>query len=154
MNETGVELRRAMSEWPSGVAILAVKRGAYIEAITINSFISVSLEPPLVLTSLSKHAQILGGIPAGARYSISALTTKQSRVASMVIDRFPNLKSLFTGDDVPVITDALFSLVCTASQTHEAGDHILHIGAVESAVMGAPGQPLVYHRGAYRSLPA
>ena len=154
MNDSGVELRRAMSEWPSGVAILAVKRGAYIEAITINSFISVSLEPPLVLTSLSKHAQILGGIPVGTRYSISALNAKQSRVASMVIDRFPNLMRLFSGDAVPVITDALFSLVCTAQQMHEAGDHILHLGAVESAAMGAPGQPLVYHKGAYRSWPA
>jgi len=150
----GVALRRAMSEWPSGVAVLAVQRGAYIEAITVNSYISVSLEPPLVLVSISKHAQILGGIPPGARYSISALAASQARVASMVIDRFPNLKSIFSGDDVPGVTGALFTLICTTSHMQEAGDHVLHIGTVERVVMGEPAQPLLYHRGAYLSLPS
>src|SRR5918996_1457164 len=49
-------LRYAMSHWPSGVAVLAVKTRDRIEAITINSFISVSLDPPLILVSIGKHA--------------------------------------------------------------------------------------------------
>lgn len=152
MSDPGVELRRAMSEWPSGVAVLAVKRGTYIEAITVNSFISVSLDPPLILTSISRHAQILPIMGAGTRYSISALSASQSRVASMVVDRFPDLKKLFSGDDVPVVTGALFTLDCTAAELHPAGDHVLHIGRVDRVAVGDAGAPLVYHHGSYRSL--
>jgi flavin reductase (DIM6/NTAB) family NADH-FMN oxidoreductase RutF len=144
------ELRHAMSHWPSGVAVLAVKRRGRIEAITINAFISVSLEPPLVLVSIAERAPILPELTEGARFTISALSEGQARVASMVADRVPDLARLFDASEDPVAGNALFGLVCTTSQTHVAGDHVLHLGLVERVLIGRDAAPLLYYRGKYR----
>jgi flavin reductase (DIM6/NTAB) family NADH-FMN oxidoreductase RutF len=144
------ELRHAMSHWPSGVAVLAVKNRGRIEAITVNSFISVSLEPALILVSIAERAQILPELRVGARFAISALSEGQSRVASMVADRVPDLARLFLDGDEPVVRDGLFTLVCTTSQTHEAGDHVLHVAIVDRVIIGRDAAPLFYYGGKYR----
>lgn len=140
-----------MSHWPSGVAVLAVNSRGRIEAITVNSFISVSLEPALVLVAIGERAPILPELEVGARFTISALGEGQSRVASMVADRVPDLPKLFGDDDDPVVRDALFTLICTTSQTHEAGDHVLHVAMVDRVIIGRDAPPLLYYGGKYRN---
>ena len=149
---TGVaaELRSAMSNWPSGVAVLALSVRGRLEAITVNSFISVSLDPPLILTSIGKRAPILGSLRDGVRYTVSALADGQGRVASMIADRVPDLSKLFETQAEPVVGGSLFALVCTTSQMHAAGDHILHLGTVERVIIGRAAPPLLYYRGVYR----
>jgi flavin reductase (DIM6/NTAB) family NADH-FMN oxidoreductase RutF len=144
------ELRHAMSHWPSGVAVLAVKNRGRIEAITVNSFISVSLDPALVLVSIAERAPILPELQVGARFTISALSEGQGRVASMVADRVPDLPRLFEDGDEPAVRDALFTLVCTTSQTHAAGDHVLHIAFVDRVIIGRDAGPLLYYGGQYQ----
>lgn len=143
------ELRHAMSHWPGGVAVLAVKTRGRIEAITINSLISVSLEPPLILVSIAERASILPELQDGARFTISALAKGQARAASMVSDRVPDLHKLFVDGDDPIVRDALFTLACVTSKRHPAGDHVLVLGLVEGVVIGRDDEPLIYLRGAY-----
>jgi len=149
VSQVGDELRLAMSHWPSGVAVLAVKTRGRIEAITVNSFISVSLEPPLILVSLAQRAPILPELRDGARFTISALSQTQARVASMIADRVPDLAKLFDDGNEPAVQDALFTLVCTTSQTLVAGDHVLHLGLVERVALGREAPPLLYYGGKY-----
>ncbi len=144
------ELRHAMSHWPTGVAVIAVKTRGRIEAITVNSFIAVSLEPALVLISIAERAPILPELQVGARFTVSALGEGQARVASMIADRVPDLARLFDEGDAPVVRDALFTLICTTSQTHEAGDHVLHVAFVDRVMIGRDAPPLLYHSGKYR----
>jgi flavin reductase (NADH) len=144
------ELRHAMSHWPSGIAVIAVRSRGRIEAITVNSFISVSLDPALVLVSIAERAPILPELQVGTRFTISALSQGQARVASMIADRVPDLARLFDDGDAPVVRDGLFTLVCTTSQTHEAGDHVLHVAFVDRVIIGRDAPPLLYYGGNYR----
>ena len=152
-NPLGLQLRDAMSYWPSGVAVLAVRYRSRIEAITLSSFVSVSLEPPLVLASIGASAPITPALNAAARFTVSILAGDQARAASYVADRFPNIAALFNDDaDDPLLADAVASIICTTSATHPAGDHLLYVGAVERVFLGREAPPLLYHRRKYRRL--
>lgn len=148
----GDDLRNAFANWGSGVAIVAVPYEAGIEAITVTTLISVSLNPPLILVSLSRHAPILALLQQHGRFTVSALAEDQARVAALVADRVPQLKKLFTDDADPAIADALFSLVCANWELHSAGDHVLCIGEVREVKMGREAGPLIYYRRKYRPL--
>jgi flavin reductase (DIM6/NTAB) family NADH-FMN oxidoreductase RutF len=145
----GNELRQAMSHWPTGVAVLAVHHRGCTEAITINSFISVSLEPALILVSIAETAQIRPLLDDAARFTISILAEDQARIAAMVADRMPGLQRLFVDGDQPMIKDSVAALDCTTSHTHQAGDHILYFGAVYGVRLGRDAEPLLYHHGKY-----
>lgn len=138
-----------MSQWPSGVAVLAVRERGRIEAITLNSLISVSLEPPLVLVSIAASAQIRPVIEAAATIAISMLAADQARIASRVADRMPGTDGLFTADDTPVVRDAIGHLICGIAKTFEAGDHVLYLLNVRHAQPDRSAQPLVYVNGRY-----
>jgi flavin reductase (DIM6/NTAB) family NADH-FMN oxidoreductase RutF len=141
-----------MASWGSGVAVVAAPFDMGIEAITVTSFISVSLEPALTLISLSRHAPILALLQQHGRYTISALADDQARIAALVADRVPQLKKIFTDGPDPAIEDALFVLTCSNYEFHQAGDHVLCIGKVEHVQMGREAGPLIYHRRKYRPL--
>jgi flavin reductase (DIM6/NTAB) family NADH-FMN oxidoreductase RutF len=143
------ELRGTMSQWPSGVAVLAVRERSRIEAITLNSLISISLDPPLVLVSIAASAQIRPVIEAANTFAISMLAADQSRIASQVADRMPGTDGLFTADNAPVVIDAIGHLICEIADIFEAGDHILYLAHVRHAQPDRSALPLVYMNGRY-----
>lgn len=147
-------LREAAAQWPSGVAVLAVRDGEVFEAITLTSFIIVALDPPLVLVSIGRHAAIVSVLEGVGRYGISLLAADQGPAASLVADRLPNVRALFSRDDVPVLDGAITTLVCHTEAVHPAGDHLLYIAAVEQVIAGPDSPPLLYHRRRYRRLEA
>lgn len=141
-----------MASWAAGVAVVAVPFSAGIEAITVSSFISVSLEPPLILVSLGRHAPILALLQQHGRFTVSALAADQARIAALVADRVPQLRNIFTDDVDPSVQDALFALVCSNHALHEAGDHVLCVGKVEEVRMEKEAGPLLYYQRKYRPL--
>ncbi|HEX6560350.1 MAG TPA: flavin reductase family protein [Longimicrobiales bacterium] len=145
----GAQLRQAMAGWPTGVAILAVRHRARIEALTVNSFISVSLTPPLILVSIAQTAQILPLLNEAGRFTISVLAADQARIASQVADRMPGLQRSFTDEEQPVVRDSVAHLFCTTSQTEPAGDHILYVAAVTQVRLGRNAASLLYVNGKY-----
>jgi flavin reductase (NADH) len=151
--DPGSELKEAMSHWATGVAVLAVRYRDNVQSITVNSFISVSLDPPTILVSLSEQAAILHALNATGRFTISILDEHQTRVATMVADRIPTTQQLFEGDEDPVLKDGIVTLVCTTSQTQQAGDHFLYLAVVERVVPGKDAPPLLYYRRSYHRPP-
>ena len=143
------QLRTVMQHWPTGVAVMAVKAGERIESITVNSLVSVSLKPPLVLISLATNAAIRPVLDDVARFTLSFLAVDQSRTASMVADRMPMIERLFDDAADPAIKEAIATMVCTVAQTHTAGDHILYLGAVEAVRLGRDAAPLMFLGGTY-----
>jgi flavin reductase (NADH) len=146
-------LKEAMSHWATGVAVMAVRYHGSVQSITINSFVSVSLDPPTILVSLSAQAAILHALNATGRFTISVLGEHQTRVATMVADRIPTAQKLFGSEADPVLTDSIVTLVCTTSQTQQAGDHFLYLGTVERVVSGKDAPPLLYYRQSYHRPP-
>lgn len=152
-------LRHALGQYPTGVAIVAARSDDdALVAMTINSFASLSLDPPLVLWSLSNRSPDVAVYRIGRPFSISILAARQLALARHFADgkrrRVPVPGTMMAhASGVPLIRDAVAQLVCTVEQTLSAGDHVLVIGQVVQ-VHTAPGDTLAFHRGRYARVTA
>ncbi|NYF35459.1 flavin reductase family protein [Stenotrophomonas sp. JAI102] len=152
-------LRHAFGQYPTGVAIVASRADdGRLIAMTINSFASVSLDPPLMLWSLSSHSPDLPVYGVGKPFSISILAAQQIALARHFADgklRRVALPGAMTdhASGVPLVRDAVGNLVCVIEQTVPAGDHVLIIGRVMQ-LETAPGDTLAFHRGRYARVTA
>ncbi|MEW5422908.1 flavin reductase family protein [Amorphus sp. 3PC139-8] len=146
-----VDLRRACGQFATGVAVVATRSGGRPIGMTINSFASVSLEPPLVLWSLRNSAHSRTAFARADGFSISILAAPQidlaRRFAGSHDDPFEGV-AIETSSGLPLISGALAHLVCETRRIHDGGDHQILVGEVtDLAVFG--GEPLVFVAGRF-----
>jgi flavin reductase (DIM6/NTAB) family NADH-FMN oxidoreductase RutF len=144
-------MRSAMGRFATGVTIVTNAEGERVHGMTANAFMSVSLEPPLVLVSLGKQARMTTILSESDTYGVSILANSQESVARLFAGpkhpmRPPEFEWL---GGVPVIAGSLVQLKARIIDRHEAGDHILFIGQVENLEV-RDGQPLLFHTGAFK----
>lgn len=151
-----LKLRRALGRWPTGVAIATCGRVAGPKAgLTINSFASVSLEPPLVLWSLAKAASVAPAFLDAPHFSVNVLEAGQEALArrfAEVEDRFAGLTLEPGIADLPLIPGAIAVFECRREAVHPGGDHWILVGRV-LRVTTRPGRALAFHQGMFRELP-
>lgn len=150
-------LREALSYWTTGVSILAVREGAPegdggVHALTVGAFLPVSIDPPLVLTSLGPNASALPYLDPGTRYVITVLGREQRGIAARYADTFPVGPSPFPDSGDPRVGGGIASFVCVVEEMLERGDHTLVFGRVVEAESGVDEEPLAYFRRGYRSI--
>jgi 3-hydroxy-9,10-secoandrosta-1,3,5(10)-triene-9,17-dione monooxygenase reductase component len=142
------ELRRAASRFPTGVA-LVTSPGSL--ALVIDSFISVSLEPPLIAFSASRTSLTWRRMCATGRFAVNVLGAHHAEGirerAEPGADRLAGLPIDLAPDDVPIVGDALAAVLCTLEAEHVAGDHTVVIGRVQHVRHGADEPPLVFYGG-------
>lgn len=153
------DFRDAMGCFATGIAVIsAVSPGGDPVGMTVNSFASVSLEPPLVLYSLAKSASRYDEFIAADRFVVNVL----DQVHQPLSARFAT-KGVTSWDDVdfetcasgcPVLADALAVFECATEAHYEGGDHVIILGRVERVRHRASGEPLLYYRGAYGRIAA
>ena len=147
---------RACAQFCTGVAITTVLDSTGSpHGMTVNSFTSVSLQPPLVLVCIDRKARILAHLLQSEFFAINILRENQQslsmRFARPGEDRFGTVE-WYPGDTgMPLIPGALATLECTAFQQIESGDHTILIGEVVAAIRHE-GRPLLYFSSSYRSL--
>jgi flavin reductase (DIM6/NTAB) family NADH-FMN oxidoreductase RutF len=161
------EFRAALSQLAAGVALVTVhdpEEGAdgADAGMTATSFLSVSLEPPLVLVSVREDSRMDEILARTDHWAVSLLGEEHRALASRfamkgrLSDRLlfadtPHTRGELTG--APLVDGALATVECRTEQRIPAGDHTLVIGRVLQARVPAPaGQPLMYFRGGYRQL--
>ena len=124
--------------------------------MTVNSFTSVSLDPPLVLVCLDKNSGALDSFVTGAGFCINILRESQQYIsndfASKLEDRFSVHSHTTDSWGNPILDDCLSYLECQREAVHEGGDHLILVGRVTSFHYEANGDPLIYFRGGYREL--
>ncbi|GAA3654380.1 flavin reductase family protein [Nonomuraea antimicrobica] len=145
-------LRDAFGQFATGVAVITTATADGERAgVTVNSFTSVSLDPPLVLWCLSNRAPSAPLFLRAGRFAINVLAADQDhlsrRFATPSTDKFAGVELL--GAPLPVLAGTLASFVCRTERVHDGGDHHIFIGAVER-YQRAEGEPLVFHSGRYR----
>jgi flavin reductase (DIM6/NTAB) family NADH-FMN oxidoreductase RutF len=150
MTVSSDEFREALGHWASGVTIVAFRSEGRVIATTVSAFLSLSLEPPLVLIALGPNATVLPFLQPGAEFGISILGASHRRLASVFADPFPVGASPFS-DDVPLVPDALVGLACSVTDTSRGGDHTLVTAAVRRLAVGH-GTPLLRYRRSWRVL--
>nr|WP_079147898.1 flavin reductase family protein [Streptomyces thermolilacinus] len=158
------EFRAAMSRLAAGVVLVTAVEPPLDDDVgmTATAFMSVSLDPPLVLVSLRNGSRMDDLLAEQPLWGVSVLAESQRHIAGRfsmkgrISDRLlfadiPYTRGELTG--APLIGGALATLECRTEQRVEAGDHTLVIARVLTAAFPSPeGTPLMYFRGKYRHL--
>jgi flavin reductase (DIM6/NTAB) family NADH-FMN oxidoreductase RutF len=141
--------RRVCSKYATGITILTVldSRGGP-QGMTVNSFTSVSLSPPLILVCIDRQTSILSSFRLGTRFGVNVLQEEQKELSTWFArsgyDRFSGIPWSAGETGAPLLQGMLATIV-------EAGDHVVVIGAALHATW-REGQPLVYFNSSYQSL--
>ena len=149
-------LRAALGEFATGVTVVTA-RGLDDQpvGVTINSFASVSLEPPLVLWSLGSKSPSLAVFETCSHYAVNVLAADQAelsqRFSQTENDRFAGIDLIVGASGAPLIPGCCAWFECRNEMHHPGGDHLILVGHVESFCREEK-QPLVFHGGLYRSL--
>lgn len=150
------DFRRACSRFTTGVTIASVvDREGTPHGLTVNSFTSVSLDPPLVLVALAHSASVMEAFRDSRFFAVNVLAAGQralsERFARQGHDRFDGL-AWHTGETgAPLLPDTLAEIECATRYRFTAGDHDLIVGEMVRAAI-REGEPLLYFAGRYRKL--
>ncbi len=150
--------RDALARYPTGVAVVAAYDDAgTARAMTINSFASVSLKPPLVLWSVAHDSERRGFFLAAQRYAINVLAHDQQALASACARDDDLAAGGFAfdragGEGAPFVAGAIARFDCRRAAVHAAGDHDIIVGEVVHFDLNEDKPALVFHRSAYASL--
>ncbi|MCO4891937.1 flavin reductase family protein [Cupriavidus sp. WGtm5] len=145
------ELRRVCGRYATGVAVIgACTAQQRPVGITVNSFASLSLAPPLILWSLATHSPNAGLFAPGAPFGVSILRAGHGELARRFArpspDKFAGVGHRRCPRGVPYLDEALATLSCRVERADPVGDHLLIVGAVEAFTAGE-GEPLVFYGG-------
>jgi len=150
-----VALRRTLGMFATGVTVITTRRAGQVHGMTANAFMSVSLEPPLVLISVDRRTRLNAMLHEGSTYGVSVLSEAQSQLSDrfagrVAADASPEPKFQVV-HDTPLVEGALAQFVASVVRSYWGGDHSLFLGRVEFARYGE-GQPLLFHGGRYERL--
>jgi flavin reductase (DIM6/NTAB) family NADH-FMN oxidoreductase RutF len=156
MPVTSEEFRRACGRFATGVSIASVlDRGGAPHGLTVNSFSSVSLEPPLILISLGHKVSVIDQFRAAKSFAINILSADQQplsdRFARKGHDRFDGLEWRRGVTGVPLLPGVLAAIECEVYRIVPMGDHDLFVGEVMHVTV-RDGNPLLYFASSYRHL--
>ncbi len=155
---SGDAIRSVMRRVPSSVTVVVVG-GAEPRGITIGSFVTVSLDPPLVSFNVQHSARIHDELGRDRRFAVHVLAAGQERISDIFAD--PDLTGMeqlgqvddrLDGHGVPVIPGAIARFACTVEAVYPGGDHSIILGRALELDSGAPGEALLYLNRSYRSV--
>ena len=154
----GREFRRVLGHYPTGVTVVTAICPDGPEGMTIGSFTSVSLDPPLVSFCPSHDSDSWIRMRDVGSFCVNVLKDHQADVsstfASQVDDRFEGVSTRVEATGAPVIDGCLAWIDCRVQAIHPAGDHdivvgeVVALGTADGAGEPAAG-PLVFHKGGY-----
>lgn len=128
-------LRRALGNFPTGVAVVTtLGTGRAPLGVTVSSFNSVSMDPPLILWSLSREAASLGAFKAHGAFAVNVLAAEQEPLcrhfASAAGDRFAGVPWRAGIEGIPVLEGAAAVFECRTFAVYPGGDHEIFLGEV------------------------
>lgn len=146
--------RDAMGKFATGVTVILTESDGEPHGMTANAFMSVSLDPKLVVISIKENARMLSKIQESKKFSVNILAAEQEEISKIFAGQINNQQVTFERlADLPVIPGSLAQVACEVSTTYVEGDHTLFIGKVQDIAI-KDGDPLLYFAGKYRSLEA
>jgi flavin reductase (DIM6/NTAB) family NADH-FMN oxidoreductase RutF len=149
-SDAAVEFRRTLGMFATGVTVITTLLDEQIHGMTANAFMSVSLQPPLIVISVDRRAKMNNLLNEGVRFGVSVLEERQS----VLSDRFAGRRTdgpepeFELVHETPLVEGALAHLVARVVRSYWGGDHSLFLGRVEYVRYGE-GTPLLFHGGGY-----
>lgn len=149
-------LRTGLGMFATGVTIVTAFDADRPVGITVNSFASVSLDPPLILWSVSRDATCASAFAKGRRFCVHVLAAGQEmlalRFARTGDDKFADLDWTSSTHGTPLLPGCIAEFHCSVNACHAGGDHTIIVGRVD-AWLAREGHALVFHRGRFLGLP-
>ncbi|MER6631841.1 flavin reductase family protein [Streptomyces sp. NPDC000987] len=147
-----LSLRRVCGLFTTGVTVITTGPEENADGTTVNSFTSVSLEPPLVLFCLHRKSRLRAPLEESGGFTVNFLSGRQQSLARSFAERradaFEGVPHHFTADGLPVLSEALAYLACTTVDVHAAGDHDIVVGEVVDLSLPQHSQePLIFFDG-------
>jgi 3-hydroxy-9,10-secoandrosta-1,3,5(10)-triene-9,17-dione monooxygenase reductase component len=145
--------RQVLGHFATGVVVIAGLQDRTPVGLTVQSFTSLSLDPPLVSFAVGRNSSTWPKLREAGAFSINMLAEDQEALcrtfATSGADKFAGVgwKAGATGS--PLLNDVLAWIECRVEVEHDAGDHILVIGRVVDLDIGREGRPLLFYRGGF-----
>lgn len=155
MNPT--DFRKICGQFATGLTVLTTTSKGEAHGITVNSFTSVSLDPPLILFCIDKKARFNTPLIDEKSLAINILSEEQQEISNRFANPSMTSEERFSGLQLlsdyayPVFYDNVGVLIAQLHQTHDGGDHWIYIAKVIKGRSFA-GNPLLYHAGSYSSV--
>ncbi len=147
------QFRSAMGKFATGVTVITTEVEGEIHGMTANAFMSVSLDPKLVVISIGEKAKVLNKIKESKIFTVNILAADQEELSMIFAGQLKEHKEVTFErlDGKPVLSGAVAQIACEVSAEHVEGDHTLFIGKVTDIHL-EDAEPLVFYNGKYRSL--
>jgi flavin reductase (DIM6/NTAB) family NADH-FMN oxidoreductase RutF len=147
--------RSVLGRFASGVTVITVSGSGGECGMTVSSFCSLSLSPPMVLLCIDHDARMYEGLQSASHFAVNVLESSQEvlarRFSDQDVDRFDGVGFHPGQSGAPILNDVLAWMECRRADVFPGGDHTIFTGVVELADSRA-GEPLVYYRGGYTQL--
>ncbi len=147
------QFRNVLGRFATGVTVITTRHESQTHGMTANAFVSVSLEPPLVLVSVDNRAHLHRLLPLTRRYGVSVLAEDQEALSNHFAGRTAEGLHIpfITESGVPLLDGAVAHLIARVREAHPAGDHTLYVGQVEY-MDWRDDKPLLFYAGQYQQL--
>ena len=146
-------LREAFGSFVTGITVITTRHAGEPHGLTANSFASVSLEPPLVLFSLSRSADCFYAFARAEAFAGNVLRSDQealsSRFATKDADKWAGVDRRPGHGGCPLLDGAIATFECRVAARHEGGDHVIYVGEVVGFDHHPGAEPLAFFRGRY-----
>lgn len=150
--------RRVLGEFATGVAIVTARgKGDELVGMTMSSFNSVSVDPPLVLFSVDRKAMSLPAMLDAKGFAVNVLAREQENISNQfaraLANKWDQVKTSVGHAEVPLISGALAHFECEPYANYEGGDHVIFVVHVvrHTSHPDSPA-PLIFFRGRYCDL--
>ncbi|MBN2115697.1 MAG: flavin reductase [Anaerolineales bacterium] len=150
------KLRQAMRAWTTGVAIVTSVHEGQQYGMTVNSFTSISLEPPLISVTLKQLTHTHDLVVKSGMFAVTILAAEQQELSVRFAGKLPNITDRFDGvqterlfSDIPVFENGLAYFHCHVVNSMPVGENTLFVAEVIAAQGEGAGDPLVYHNREY-----
>ena len=152
------ELRRVMGHFATGVTVITTKdKEGGPNGLTANAFMSLSLNPPLILISVDKSATCYSCFELHNGFTVNFLSEGQEeisrRFATKGIDKFAEINWREGSNGAAILDGVLGHIECKVTQSYDGGDHTIVVGEILD-VNASGERPLLFFKGKYQRLPA
>ncbi|MEC9341569.1 MAG: flavin reductase family protein [Pseudomonadota bacterium] len=151
-------LRDVFGQFCTGVtAVCTTDASGNSYGITVNSFSSLSLDPPLAMFAIVRDSDTLKPLRESGHFCINILGASQQEVSNRLAkkggpEKMAQIPTRVARTGAPVIADAVAYLDCSLYELYEGGDHLIVVGEIQEAKVLSDEAPLLYFRSAYRSV--
>ena len=153
------QLRHAMRAWTTGVTVVTAIHAGQQYGMTVNSFTSISLEPPLVSLALKKLTHTHELVEKSGEFSVTILSSAQKELSDRFAGKQPGIKDRFEGvstvmlsNRAPLIKEGIAYFNCRVVNSIPVGENTLFVAEVTAVQGDGTGDPLVYHNRVYWKL--